>query len=238
MSLLSRPWFRLAAVGVLTLVGIVGFGVIAASRESLIPLPYRDDLQSEPHTLRTWDNDVTRARYRDGGYEILIKASGRKASVEPNTWSEWDLRVEVSIDFSQMRKEWREDEVAPTAGVICVDSPPGTRGSASSYEFRVGPDGSFAIYRVTPSGLREDYHLLASNVTTGAPRAQLNTPARLTVECQRRTPTTLRLSVDGRPLLSVQDEDARFWGRAGLVVGAGNEQGVSAIFRDLVISGR
>lgn len=238
MTLFARPWVRLATAAVLTLVAIFVMSAIAIVRaEPSIALPYSDGLGGEPRRLPIWDNDVSRTRYTDEGYEILVKAPGRSAAVEIDTWPEWDLRIEVSIVFRDVRADWREDERAPTAGITCDDSTTGNR-SGAHYDFRVGPDGRFAIYRWTLIGPGAQPRLLASNLTAGVPRVGVNTPVRVLVECQRRKPTTLRLSIDGRQVASVQDEDARFWGRAGLVVGAGDEQNVAVAFRDLVITGR
>jgi hypothetical protein len=239
MRLFSRPWFRLTAAGVLGLVGIfVVSAVLIMKSEPDIRLPFADDLQSQPHVLPTWDHDISRARYVEGGYELLVKGEGRKAYAVARTWHEWDMRIEVTIDFRGVRGDWPEDGPAPTAGVICPD---GTLEAAPvetpSYDFRVGPDGRYAIYRWDLPGPRGEARLIASNRTAGQPRIAVNTPVRLVVECQRRKPTTLRLSIDGRQLLVVQDEAARFWGRGGLIVGAGNERNVSAVFRDLKITG-
>jgi hypothetical protein len=238
MGLLSRPWFRLSAVGVLTVVGIVVAGIAGASAFPRLPLPYTDTLRSERHVLATWDGEASRARYVDEGYELLVKLAGRKAFALPNTWSEWDLRIRVTVDFRGLRGDWRDDDPAPTAGVMCEDETPAsgvrTLAAKSFYDFRVGPDGRYAIYRWTG----DDARLLASNVTAGLPRIAVSGPLRLEVVCQRRSPTTLRLSVNDREILSARDADARFWGRAGLIVGAGNERDVSVVFRDLAISGR
>src|SRR5687767_10769124 len=121
MRLLSQPWFRLSAVGVLTVAGLVVAGLVGVWASPSIPLPYADTLRGERHVLATWDENLSRARYVEEGYELLVKLAGQKAFALPNTWSEWDLRIRVTVDFRGLRGDWREDEPAPTAGVMCHD---------------------------------------------------------------------------------------------------------------------
>lgn len=234
MALSSRPWFRLTAVGVLTLVGIVVIvviGMVVASFNPLIPLPYHDSLVSQPHVMDEWDHDVTRARYAPDGYELLVKEPGRTAAAIPGFFTTWDLSIRVTLQFRAIDGSWPEDGAAPTAGVICT-------GDDADYDFRVGVDGRYALYRWSGRGAARASKLLASNSTLGRPRIAVRGPITLVVECQRRSPTTLKLSVDGNELLSVSDTDARNWGLAGVIVGSGNEPNVSAVFTDLSISGR
>lgn len=214
----------------LTLVGIVVTGVVIATANPSIPLPYRDSLVSEPHVLRQWDMDGSRARYVPDGYEVLVRRPGRTADSVPDTWREWDLSVQVTVEFRATSGSWSDDEPVPTAGVICT-------GDDADYDFRVGVDGRYAVYRASGLGARRTFKVLASNFTLAAPKLAVRGPLRLSVECQRRSPTTLRLSVGGKVLLSVSDTDARSWGRAGVIVGSGNERDVSAVFRDLSITG-
>ena len=231
MALLSRPWFRLTAVAVITLVGLILFGVVGAWANPSIPLPYRDSLVGGPHALKEWDIPVSRARYAADGYELLVKQPGRTAASTPETWREWDLSIGVTIEFRPIGGSWSDDDTAPTAGVICS-------GDDADYDFRVGVDGRYAVYRWSGVGDRRTPRLLASNITLAAPKVTMRSSVRLLVVCQRRAPTTLRLSVDGRQVLSVRDsDDARAWGRAGLIVGSGKERDVGVVFRDLSITG-
>lgn len=231
MALLSRPWFRLTAVAVLTVVGLIVFGVVASLARPSIPLPYRDSLLGEPHVLREWDIDASRARYAPDGYEIRVEPPGRTAESVPETWYEWDLSIQVTLQFRALGGSWPEDEPAPSAGVICISD-------EADYDFRVGVDGRYAVYRWSGQGIGRSSELLASNSTRGLPKIAVRGPIRLLVVCQRRIPTTLRLTVDGKELLSVSDRNARKWGRAGVIVGSGVGRDVTVVFRDLLITGR
>jgi hypothetical protein len=235
VALLSRPWFRLTAVGVLALVGIVVSIVVLVFATALtspaIPLPYQDSFVSQSHVMQEWDNEVTRARYATNGYEVLVKQPGRTAASIPETWYEWDLSIEVTVDVRGLGVgPWSDSDSVPTAGVICT-------GDDADYDFRVGADGRYAVYRWTGSGVERQAELLASNATLAVPKIVVGGPMRLVVICQRRSPTTLRLTVDGTELLSVVTTDARNWGRAGVIVGSGMARDVSAVFWDLSIAG-
>ncbi|HJW48589.1 MAG TPA: hypothetical protein VJ726_04140 [Candidatus Limnocylindria bacterium] len=232
MELLSRPWFRLTAVAVITLVGLFVVGIVGAQANPPIPLPYRDSLVSTPHLLEEWDISVSRARYVPDGYEILVKEPGRTAATIPDTWHDWDLTIGVSVEFRPIGGSWSDDDAAPSAGVICTSDD-------ADYDFRVGVDGRYAVRRWSGVGAGRTSKLLASNITLGAPKVTMRSSVRLLVVCQRRAPTTLKLSVDGKEVLTVRDsDDARAWGRAGVIVGSGKERDVSVVFRDLLITGR
>lgn len=228
MGLLSRPWFRLTAVGVLTVVGFIVFGVVVALMPSkTMHLPYDDTLVGTTRVLREWDTDITRARYVSDGYELLVKQQGRTASALPDIYNDWDITVRVTLEFRALGGSWSDDAPGPTAGVVCT-------GDDVDYDIRIGVDGRYAVYRWSRAGRAT---LLASNSTLAKPRLVVRGPMTVLVVCQRRSPTTVRLTVDGTELLSVQDTDARNWGKAGLIVGSGSERNVAAVFRDLSISG-
>jgi hypothetical protein len=221
---------RLVVVGVLALVAIVGVGVVSYRfGPPLLPLPLEDSLTTDRGTLRAWDSAESRGRYRDRGFEIAVKRPDVAATAFPNTWNDWDIVTEVTVEFAPATQDRGSGDPMPSVGVLCE----GTQTFYGSYAFRVGIDGRYAIFRHQGS----EATLLASNYTLGAPRLTSSGPVRIKAECIRRSPTTLRLSVDGRLLISVRDTDARGWGRAGLLVVSADAGGFNAVFRDLRIRG-
>jgi hypothetical protein len=224
------PAGRLAVVGVLALVGIV-VGGAAAYRfgPPLLPLPLEDTLATDRGTLETWESPLSRGRYRDRGFEIAVKRSYVAATAFPNTWSDWDIVAEVTAEFVPAAHDGGSVGPMASVGIVCE----GARTVDGSYFFRVGIDGGYGIFK----NLRSEATLLATDYTLGDPRLTISGPLRIKAECIRRSPTTLRLSVDGRLLISVRDTDARGWGKAGLVVVTADLDAFSAVFRDLAIRG-
>jgi len=224
------PAGRLAVVGVLALVGIVVAGTVAYRfGPPLLPLPLEDSLATDRGTLQAWESPFSRGRYADRGFEIAVKRSGGAATAFPNTWNDWDIVAEVTTEFVPASQDRGSDAPMASVGIVCE----GAQTFYGSYFFRVGIDGRYAIFR----NLGSESTLLASNYSLGDPRLSISGPMRIKAECIRRSPTTLRLSVDGRLLISVRDTDARGWGKAGLVVVSADLDAFSAVFRDLAIRG-
>lgn len=224
------PAGRLALVGALTLVGLLVVPLLVSFLSPpLTRLPLEDSLRSKGGALREWSTGESRGRYTPEGLEVIVTQPEASATAFPNTWYDWDTVAEVTVAFEPAPVARGSNDPTPSVGLVCQ----GEDSADGSYAFRVGIDGRYAIfwYRGRESGL------LASNFTLGAPRLAIVGPIRIKAECVRRKPTTLRLTVDGTVLVSVQDRDAPGWGKMGILAISADARTFRAVFRDLSIRG-